>query len=135
VNWEKYLAKSNTASTPPISLMYAADKQLGDVLEETMENRWARHLQMRSITHTWVEERGFGFFAPEGYRSPTITCVDNTREIDVNAMASFMGERGFAIDKGYGKIKGKTFRIAHMGDMPVTTLEEYLGGLDEFLGV
>lgn len=135
LSWEKYLIKNNTASTPPISLMYAADKQLEDVLAEGMDNRWQRHLQMRSMAHEWVNERGFGFFAQEGYRSPTITCVDNTREIDVFEMANFMAERDFAIDKGYGKIKGKTFRIAHMGDMPVTTLEEYLSGLDEFLGV
>ncbi len=37
--------------------------------------------------------------------------------------------------KGYGKIKGKTFRIAHMGDMQVAMLEEVLAGLDEFMGV
>ncbi|MBC7810581.1 MAG: alanine--glyoxylate aminotransferase family protein, partial [Burkholderiales bacterium] len=54
--------------------------------------------------------------------------------IDVNAMASFMGERGFSMDKGYGKIKEKTFRIAHMGDMQPTMLEEVLSGIDEFLG-
>ncbi|MEL6150057.1 MAG: alanine--glyoxylate aminotransferase family protein [Chloroflexota bacterium] len=135
LSWEKYIQKNNTASTPPISLMYAAERQLTDVLEEGMDNRWQRHLQMRSMAHEWVNERGFGFFAAEGYRSPTVTCVDNTREVDINAMAAFMDERGFAIDKGYGKIKGKTFRIAHMGDMQVTVLEEYLSGLDEFLGV
>ncbi len=135
LSWEKSIKKNNTASTPPVSLMFAADKQLDNVLEEGLENRWQRHLQMRSLAHEWVNERGFGFFAAEGYRSPTITCVDNTREIDVSAMAGFMDERGFAIDKGYGKIKGKTFRIAHMGDVQVTTLEEYLAGLDEFLGV
>ncbi|MEM6285385.1 MAG: alanine--glyoxylate aminotransferase family protein [Chloroflexota bacterium] len=135
LSWEKYIQKNNTASTPPISLMYAAERQLTDVLEEGLENRWQRHLQMRSLAHQWVNERGFGFFAAEGYRSPTVTCVQNTREIDVMAMANFMDERGFAIDKGYGKIKGKTFRIAHMGDVQVTALEEYLAGLDEFLGV
>jgi aspartate aminotransferase-like enzyme len=42
-------------------------------------------------------------------------------------------QKGFSMDKGYGKIKGKTFRIAHMGDMDVSTLEEVLSGLDEFL--
>jgi aspartate aminotransferase-like enzyme len=38
------------------------------------------------------------------------------------------------MDKGYGKIKGATFRIAHMGDMQPDTLEEVLSGLDEFIG-
>ncbi len=135
VNWEKYIQRNNTASTPPISLMYAANRQLTDVLEEGLENRWERHLQMREITRQWVENRGFGFFAEEGYRSPTITCVDNTRDVDVFEMADFMSERGYAIDKGYGKIKGKTFRIPHMGDMPVDVLEAFLGELDDFLGV
>jgi predicted phosphoserine aminotransferase len=135
LTWEKYIQKNNTASTPPVTLMYAADKQLEDVLKEGIENRWQRHIQMRSLTHEWVKERGFGFFSQEGYRSPTVTCVDNTREVDINEMAGFMQERGFQIDKGYGKIKGKTFRIAHMGDMQITMLEEYLAGLDEFLGV
>jgi aspartate aminotransferase-like enzyme len=133
--WEKYIQKNNTASTPPISLMYAADKQLTDVLEEGMDKRWQRHLQLRALSHEWVNERGFGFFASEGYRSPTVTCVDNTREVDVMAMAQFMDKKGFVIDKGYGKIKSKTFRIGHMGDMQVPMLEEYFSGLDEFLGV
>jgi aspartate aminotransferase-like enzyme len=39
------------------------------------------------------------------------------------------------MDKGYGRIKGKTFRIAHMGDMQAAMLEEVLAGLDEFMGV
>jgi aspartate aminotransferase-like enzyme len=38
------------------------------------------------------------------------------------------------MDKGYGDIKGKTFRIAHMGDMTTDVLEEVLSGLDEFVG-
>ena len=131
----KSLQKNNTPSTPPISLMYAADKQLDDILAEGLENRWQRHLQMRDITHNWTLERDFGLFAQEGYRSPTVTTVDNqARGIDVFEMASFMAARGFAMDKGYGKIKGSTFRIPHMGDMPVNMLEEVLAGLDDFLG-
>jgi predicted phosphoserine aminotransferase len=132
---EKSLVKNNTPSTPPISLMFAADKQLDDVLADGLENRWARHRHMRDLTHQWALEREFGLFAQEGYRSDTVTAVDNTREMDVNDMAAFMAEKGFEMDKGYGKIKGKTFRIAHMGDMQPATLEEVLAGLDEFLGV
>lgn len=131
---EKSLQKNNTPSTPPIALMFAADKQLDDILAEGLENRWARHQQMRDMTHQWALDRNFGLFAQDGYRSNTVTTVDNARGIDVNDMAKFMKGKGFEMDKGYGKIKGKTFRIAHMGDMQPTTLEEVLGGLDEFLG-
>jgi aspartate aminotransferase-like enzyme len=134
IELEKNLVKNNTPSTPPISIMFAADKQLDDVLAEGLENRWKRHLQMRDRTIEWALKRGFGLFAPEGYRSPTVTAVANTRGFDVDEMAKFMGGKRFVMDKGYGKVKGKTFRIAHMADMQMETLEEILSGLDEFLG-
>jgi predicted phosphoserine aminotransferase len=130
IEMEKSLEKNNTPSTPPISLMYAADVQLDFVLAEGLENRWKRHTALRDRTHQWALARGFGLFAPEGYRSHTVTAVANTPGMDVDAMASFMKGRGFTMDKGYGKIKGKTFR---MGDMQPATLEEVLAGLDEYL--
>lgn len=129
------LQKNNTPSTPPVALMFAADKQLDDILAEGLENRWRRHIQMRDLTCDWALSRDFGLYAAEGYRSPTVTTVDNrVKNINVDDMAKFMGGKGFSMDKGYGKVKGKTFRIAHMGDMSVTTLEEVLAGLDEFIG-
>ncbi|MCU0500005.1 MAG: alanine--glyoxylate aminotransferase family protein [Anaerolineae bacterium] len=129
------LQKNNTPSTPPVSLMFAADRQLDDIMTEGLENRWQRHLQMRELTHQWCYSRGFGVFAQKGYESATVTTVDNrVKNIDVDAMAKFMGTKGFSMDKGYGKIKGKTFRLAHMGDMPLSVLEEVLSGLDEFVG-
>jgi predicted phosphoserine aminotransferase len=130
---DKLLQKNNTPATPPVSLMYAADKQLDDIMAEGVENRWARHLQMRDMTIAWALNRNLGLFAQDGYRSPTVTTVANTLGFDIDAMARFMGGKGFSMDKGYGQIKGKTFRIAHMGDMQVATLEEVLAGLDEFL--
>ena len=50
------------------------------------------------------------------------------------AMAKHMAGKGWTMDKGYGKLKGKTFRIAHMGDMKPSELEEILAGVDEFAG-
>ncbi len=132
---EASLKKNNTPSTPPVSLMFAADKQLDDILAEGLQNRWARHIQMRDMTIAWANAREMGIFSQEGYRSPTVTTVANGRNINVDEMAKFMGTKGFSMDKGYGKVKGKTFRIAHMGDMSASTLEEVLSGLDEFLGV
>jgi predicted phosphoserine aminotransferase len=134
LEWEENLKKNNTSATPPVSLMFAADRQLDDILVEGLDNRWARHMQMRDMTHTWAGSRGFGLFAQEGYRSATVTAIENTRQIDVDQMAKFMGGKGFSMDKGYGKVKGKTFRIAHMGDMQTTELEDILSGLDEFVG-
>ena len=40
---------------------------------------------------------------------------------------------GIAIDKGYGKIKGATFRLPHMGDVTMDMLREVLAGIDAFM--
>lgn len=133
---EKYIKKNNTPSTPPIALLYAADAQLKDIVSNGLENRWQHHLQLRDLTHEWALSRGFALFAEEGYRSPTLTTIDNkagSRTIDVFAMADYMAERGFSMDKGYGKIKGETFRIGHMGDFDSAKLEDVLAGLDNFI--
>jgi len=131
---DKSLQKNNTPATPPVSLMYAADLQLTTILKEGIEARWARHRALRDRTHDWVQARGFGLYAQAGYRSNTVTTVANSLGIDVEAMDSFMQEEiGFAMDKGYGKIKGLTFRLPHMGDITLATLGEVLDGLDAFL--
>lgn len=131
---EESLVKNNTHNTPPIALMYAAETQLDDIAAEGLENRWSRHTQMKEMTHAWALSREFGLFAQEGYRSNTVTTVDNREmKIDVDAMAKFMAKQGFDMDKGYGQIKGKTFRIAHMGDLQPAVLQQVLDGLDAFL--
>lgn len=126
-------AKDNTPSTPCISLIYGLDCQLQRIFAEGLEARWSRHLQMAERTRAWALERDFGLFAPEGARSVTLTCVANSRGVDLAAVKKRLGERGYAFDDGYGKIKGQTFRIAHMGDLQPAELEEFLAVLDEEL--
>lgn len=131
---EKSLLKNNTPSTPPVALMFAADMQMDAILAEGIEARWARHREMRDTTHEWALARGFGLYAQEGYRSDTVTTVDNTLGIDVNAMGAYMeSEVGYAMDQGYGAIKGKTFRLPHMGDVTMDMLQEVLSGIDAFM--
>ena len=131
---EKSLLKNNTPSTPPVALMFAADAQMDAILAEGIEARWARHRQMRDAAHEWALSRGFGLYAQEGYRSDTVTTVANIPNIDVNALGAFMeNDIGIAIDKGYGKIKGTTFRLPHMGDVSIDMLREVLAGIDDFM--
>lgn len=131
---EKSLLKNNTPATPPVALMYAADSQLDTILAEGIEARWARHRALRDATHSWARSRGFGLYAQEGYRSDTVTTIENTLGIDVSALDAYMrSEVGFAMDKGYGKIKGATFRLPHMGDVTRAMLDEVLRGIDAFL--
>ena len=132
---ERYLQKNQTPATPAISLLWALDRQLDDMLAEGMEERFTRHLAMRDRTIEWATSKGFKIFAEAGYESPTVTCIDNNLEIDVVALNKFLRGRNMIISNGYGsKLKHVTFRIAHMGDMQLADMEELFATIDEFLG-
>jgi len=131
---EKYLAAGKTTpATPAISLINALDVQLDRILAEGLEKRWARHESSMTMTHAWAKENGFELFPEPGYESRTVTCVKNTRGIDVPAMITFAREHGMIIGNGYGKIKNETFRIAHMGELGPDDMQGLFAVLNQFL--
>ncbi len=114
---QKNQAEDMTPSTPTISHIFALRSKLDDFFAEGLDNRYARHARLNGLVADWVNRNGFEFFAAEGYRSKSLTCVRNNRDIDVAAMIARLKEKYHCvIDGGYGKIKGKTFRISNMGD-------------------
>jgi len=84
--------------------------------------------------HDWVRRTGFDFFAEQGFRSKTLTCVKNNKDIDVLAFAKKLRERHhLVIDPGYGKIRGQTFRLSNMGDETEETVSYLLACIDDVL--
>ncbi len=134
LEFKKNQESDMTPSTPAIPHIYALASKLDDIFSEGVEARHARHARLNALVHDWVRRNGFEFFAPEGYRSLALTCVRNNREIDVAALNARLKERYHAvIDGGYGKLKGKTFRISNMGDESDETITALLGWLDDCL--
>lgn len=121
-------------STPALSLMYALDYQLDRILEEGLENRYARHLEMAKYVREWAK-KNFELFPEERYASNTLTTIKNTRNIDVSALNKALGERGFTISNGYGKLKDKTFRISHMADYTLDEVKSLIAAIDDILGL
>lgn len=131
---DKYFsAGKTTPATPAIGLLYATDLQLDRILAEGLEQRWGRHQQCMEMTHAWAEQHGFELFPEPGYESRTVTCIRNTREIDVAALVAHAKAHGMIIGNGYGKLKGKTFRIGHMGELNPLHMEELFDVLDVFM--
>ncbi len=121
-------------STPSVSHMFALDYQLDKILKEGLDNRFARHTEMANYVRAWAKEK-FALLAQEEFASNTVTCVKNTREISVGDLNKALGGRGFMISNGYGKLKEKTFRIAHMADATLDEIKELLSIIDEILGL
>jgi aspartate aminotransferase-like enzyme len=125
-----------TPSTPSIGHIFALQSKLGEMDEEGLSKRYERHARTNALVHDWVRRRGFDFFAEEGFRTKTLTCVENNRGIDVSSMVKQLREKHhLVIDPGYGKIRGKTFRLSNMGDETEATVSQLLAGLDDCLGL
>jgi aspartate aminotransferase-like enzyme len=101
-------------------------------MAEGLEARFARHAHLADRVRSWARAK-FDLFAEAGYRSQTVTCVSNTRAIDVKALNSFLKSKGMQISDGYGPLKGRTFRIAHMGEIQLKDVDEVLALIDEFM--
>jgi aspartate aminotransferase-like enzyme len=123
-----------TPTTPSVGHIHALESQLDTFFAEGLTNRYARHARTNALVHDWVRARGFEFFAPEGCRSVTLTCVENNRGIDVAGLTKSLREKHhLVIDGGYGKIKDKTFRLSNMGDETEETVAHLLRCLDDCL--
>ena len=131
----KYIKKKDYQypSTPSISHMYALDYQLNYIINnEGIENRFNRHKEMAKITRIWAENY-FELFADKKYLSNTVTTIKNTRNIDFSYLNRELGKRGFQISNGYGILKDKTFRIAHMADCTINDLNDLLENINDIL--
>ena len=134
LEFKKQQAGWMTPTTPSISHIFALQSKLEGIFEEGLEARFARHVRTNALVHNWVRRAGFDFFAEEGFRSKTLTCVKNNRAIDVLAMAKKLREKHhLVIDPGYGKLKGQTFRLSNMGDETEETVSYLLACLDDCL--
>src|SRR5216684_3427139 len=134
LEFRKQQAEWMTPSTPSIGHIFALQSKLGEIFEEGLTNRYERHARTNALVRDWVQRSGFEFFAEEGFRSKTLTCVENNRGIDVVDLARKLREKHhLVIDPGYGKLRGKTFRLSNMGDETEETVSHLLSCLDDIV--
>lgn len=133
VRMEEHRKKDSTPATPALSLIYALDAQLQRILEEGLTARYSRHSRMAERVQDWALDSGFDLFAQEGYRSQTVTTVTNTLNIEFGDLNKSLMAKDMRIAGGYGHLKGKTFRIAHMGETQPADIDRLLATISEYL--
>lgn len=135
VEFEKNALANNTPSTPAISLIFGLQYILETIAAEGMENRFARHLSNNKMIHDWAARHKFQHFAPEGFRSVSLSCFHTPEGFDQsNFIKTLKNKHNFMINGGYGKIKGITFRISNMGNETTETIQELIDAMDDVLG-
>jgi predicted phosphoserine aminotransferase len=136
--FEKNIQKLQTPNTPALSLLHALAVQLERMASEGLEARWDRHEAMAARCRRWVMEEagrmpGLRVLAPEGARSPTVTCIVLPEDLPGPRVVEGLRGRGWVVGSGYGKLKPTTFRIGHMGDHTVEELDALLAETGEVL--
>lgn len=118
-------------TTPVTPLMWALDYKLDKIFEqEGLDHRFARHEKLANIVQEWALKH-FDLYAEDGFRSHTVTTILNTKGYNVAELNKELMERGFMISNGYGSLKEKAFRIAHMADRQEVDLQDLLTTIED----
>jgi len=112
--------------TPALPQLYALAAQMKRIEIEGVAERMRRHQQLAALSAEWANSRGLRVLANKAHRSPTVTCIRCAESTDLLRRLS---ARGYTVGNGYGKLKDHAFRIGHMGDQTVGTLERLLAVL------
>ena len=133
VEYKKQAEDNGVPATPSIPHFYALAKQLDHILsEETLPARFERHRRMRDMT---IERTAkYARLASDpAFASMTVSALEPSN-VDAETIRYRMKERGYTLGSGYGQWKEKTFRIGHMGDIPLDALSAMLDELEEAAG-
>lgn len=139
LEFEKNIKANQTPNTPAVSLLFALRAQLDLIELEGIDARLERHRVMAERVWSWVdhmrEERGLGMrvLAPEGFRSPTVSCITVPEGWSGPQVYAAAKQRGFEIATGYGQLREQSIRIGHMGDHTLATVDELLEVLEDIL--
>jgi aspartate aminotransferase-like enzyme len=136
--FEEFSAKRQTPNTPAIPLFFALEVQLQRIATEGIESRWERHARMRAHTEAWVHTTsarhpGLAMLAPRGSRSPSVSAITLPPGMEGKSFLRDVAAHGFTIGGGYASLGDRSFRIGHMGDHTVETLQRCLDACGQVL--
>jgi len=131
---KKYAEKGQTPWTPTVSVVYALSVALKGLLEEGLENIFARHHKLAEMTRSSVKSMGLKLFADEKYASDTVTSVAATNGLDGKLLTKIMREEyDIILGGGQLSLEGKIFRIGHLGWVEEKDLRAVFTALEEAL--
>jgi aspartate aminotransferase-like enzyme len=130
---EKHRLKDSTPMTPAMALHNALDVQLDRIFAEGLDQRFKRHADMAKKTQAWAIVHGMEPLAAEPYRSKTVSTINNTKGWVIGDLNKFLLTKGMRIANGYGDLKEKTYRIAHMGEINMKNVDTLLAAMEEFM--
>lgn len=110
------LAKGQTPWTPNVSMIRALKAALDMILEEGLPQVWRRHRALAEATRAAVAAMGLELFADREHASDVVTAVKAPEGVDSQVLVKRVRDNhGVLISGGQEELKGKIFRVGHMG--------------------
>jgi serine---pyruvate transaminase len=133
-DWErtrKAQAKLDAPFTPAVSIVRALDVALGLLLEEGLEAGFDRHARLGRACREGAKAMGLELFPPDEDRSAVVTAIRSPDGVDATEIVSALRNRfGITIANGQGPLKGKIFRIGHIGWFDVFDITTALAAVE-----
>ncbi|OWJ55786.1 aspartate aminotransferase [Pyrodictium delaneyi] len=137
-NVEKLLAEMESTRnyylTPAVNLVYGLNRSLKRMIEgEGLGERYRRHRVMAEAVQAAVEALGLQLVAEKPFRARTVTAVYLPRGIEWPRLYTEARRRGVELAGGLGELKGRIFRIGHMGETTVNDIAATIAVLERVL--
>jgi aspartate aminotransferase-like enzyme len=133
-DWErtrKAQASLDAAFTPPVSLVAALDVALGLLLDEGLEAVFERHIRLGRAARAGAKAMGLDLFSPDEDRSAVVTAIRAPEGTDSTDVVKGLRERfGMTIANGQGALRGKIFRLGHIGWFDVFDIATMLAAVE-----
>ncbi len=133
-DWErtrKAQAKLDAPFTPPVSLVAGLDVALGLLLEEGLEQAFEKHVRLGRACREGAKAMGLELFSPDDDSSAVVTAIKAPEGIDATDVVGALRDRfGITIANGQAQLKGKIFRIGHIGYFDVFDVTTALAAVE-----
>ena len=133
-DWErtrKAQAKLDAAFTPPVSLVAALEVALGLLLEEGLESAFDRHVRLGRAARAGAKAMGLELFSPDDDTAAVVTAIRPPEGVDGDELLRHLRDRhGVTLAPGQGALKGRIFRIGHIGWFDVFDITSALAAVE-----
>jgi len=132
--WErvrKAQERFDAAFTPAVSLVVGLNVALGLILEEGLDAAFDRHVRLGRACREGIKAMGLELFSPDEDRSAIVTAVNAPDGVDSDELVASIRDRfGITLAPGQGPLKGRIFRIGHIGYYDIFDITTALAGIE-----
>jgi len=125
--YEKFSQKNQTPATPAVSVLYSLQAALDLMKKEGREKIFARHIELRDYFRNEVKKLSLRLVVEDRDASPTVTSIYPPIEVDEKVWRNLLKNKyNQILAGGMGELKGKIVRVAHMGYVTKSDLDQVI---------